>query len=456
MCIQKQLLLVIIVLFSTMVQAQELTVKSMTAVPMDLSASQYERMDLVGQACGLVKVQLAATGGQFEGNVIGQVEYKTGEYWVYMSEGTYMLTVKHPNFVPLDINFKDYGISGVSAKTTYKLTLLLPESREKSMQQFTLRYSPNDAIVIIDSKPYQGNDGIITVSLPVGQYDYLVTASGYDPINGSIQLKASTPSTLRIDLEKTKDSTPINIVQHSGKDDTAPINDNIETIMVNGVSFNMVRVEGGTFTMGATPEQESDADSDEKPAHQVTLSTYSIGETEVTQALWVAVMGSNPSKFKGNNRPVEMVTWYDCQTFIQRLNQLTGRRFRLPTEAEWEYAARGGNKNYGLKYSGSNYIDEVAWYTETTNNTGPKDVKTKKDNELGLYDMSGNVYEWCQDMYGDYSSSLQTNPSGPSSGSFRVYRGGCGNSDAVICRVSNRYGNSPALRFSSLGLRLAL
>jgi len=196
--------LVFIVTLLNAIVAQELTIKSLTPAPMDLSASQNERKDLAGQTCGLVKVQLAATGAQFEGNVIGQTEYKTGEYWVYISEGTYMLTVKHPNFVPLDINFKDYGISGVSAKATYKLILLLPESREESMQQFTIRYSPKDAIVIIDSKPYQGYNGEVTVSLPVGQHNYLVTASGYDPIEGSIRLKASASSTLRIDLEKTK------------------------------------------------------------------------------------------------------------------------------------------------------------------------------------------------------------------------------------------------------------
>ena len=217
----------------------------------------------------------------------------------------------------------------------------------------------------------------------------------------------------------------------------------------------MIPVEGGTFTMGATSEQGSDVGSDEKPAHQVTLSSYYIGETEVTQALWEAVMGSNPSNFKGTNRPVEKVSWDDCKSFIDKLNALTGENFRLPTEAEWEYAARGGNQSRGYKYSGSNSLGNVAWYTDNSGSeTHP--VKSKSPNELGLYDMSGNVYEWCQDWYGSYSSSSQTNPTGASSGSLRVLRGGSLFNVAWYCRVSNRSGNSPGYRASYLGLRLAL
>jgi formylglycine-generating enzyme required for sulfatase activity len=217
----------------------------------------------------------------------------------------------------------------------------------------------------------------------------------------------------------------------------------------------MVRVDGGTFMMGATSEQGSDAYDDEKPAHQVTLSTYSIGETEVTQALWQAVMGSNPSKFKGDQRPVEKVSWDDCQTFIQKLNQLTGRKFRLPTEAEWEYAARGGNKSRGYKYSGSNTISAVAWYDDNSSSS-THDVKTKQANELGLYDMSGNVWEWCQDWYGSYSSGAQTNPTGALRGSNRVDRGGSWFSYARSCRGANRDYCTPGGRSDGRGLRLAL
>ena len=228
------------------------------------------------------------------------------------------------------------------------------------------------------------------------------------------------------------------------------------TFTANGVSFTMVYVQGGTFTMGATSEQGSDAESDEKPTHRVTLSSYYIGQTEVTQALWQAVMGSNPSYFTGNSsRPVERVSWNDCQTFIRKLNSLTGQHFRLPTEAEWEFAARGGNNSRGYKYSGSNTIGDVAWYS-VNNGSSTYPVATKSSNELGIYDMSGNVWEWCNDWYGSYSSSSQTNPQGPSSGSDRVLRGGSWLSFAGDCRVSYRVSNTPGGRISVNGLRLAL
>ncbi len=223
---------------------------------------------------------------------------------------------------------------------------------------------------------------------------------------------------------------------------------------VNGVSFKMVNVPGGTFTMGGTSEQGSDAFNDESPSHQVTLTAFSIGQTEVTQELWQAVMGNNPSSFNGSKRPVESVSWDDSQTFIRKLNSLTGQKFRLPTEAEWEYAARGG-RNGGTKYAGSNSIDDVAWYI---NNSGSSthDVATKRANDLGIYDMSGNVWEWCQDWYGDYSSSSQTNPQGPSTGSYRVRRGGSWYNLAGDCRVSYRGSFVPDYRYGNLGLRLAL
>ena len=217
----------------------------------------------------------------------------------------------------------------------------------------------------------------------------------------------------------------------------------------------MVYVSGGTFTMGATSEQGSDADSDEKPTHSVTLSGYYIGKYEVTQELWEAVMGSNPSYFKGDNLPVERVSWNDVQEFLRKLNAMTGKRYRLPTEAEWEFAARGGNSSRGYKYSGSNSLGNVAWYYD---NSGSRThaVGTKSPNELGIYDMSGNVWEWCQDWKGGYSSSPQRNPKGPNSGSRRVIRGGGLFSDARSCRVSCRFGNTPDSRSYILGFRLAL
>ena len=235
----------------------------------------------------------------------------------------------------------------------------------------------------------------------------------------------------------------INIIANGGGD---------EIFFVNGVSFTMVHVEGGTFQMGS---EDSESLSDEQPVHQVTLSTFSIGQTEVTQELWEAVMGTNPSYFKGAKLPVEQVSWYDCQTFFSKLNSMTGQQFRLPTEAEWEYVARGGNRSKGYKYSGSNNIGDVAWYDSNSGNT-THEVATKAPNELGVYDMSGNVWEMCHDWFGSYRSSSQTNPVGPSSGTYRVRRGGGWNTYAKDLPVTRRFISAPDYSGYFLGLRLAL
>lgn len=222
------------------------------------------------------------------------------------------------------------------------------------------------------------------------------------------------------------------------------------TFTVNDVSFNMINVNGGTYMMGSTDGySDDDEDSDERPVHYETIYSFKIGETEVTQGLWRAVMGDNPSWFTGDdNLPVENVSWDDCQTFINRLNELTGCQFRLPTEAEWEYAARGGELSNGYTYSGSDNINDVAWYGGNSGSrTHP--VATKKPNELGIYDMSGNVWEWTSEKYSNnYSSSR--------SSSNRVLRGGCWDSFSAGCRVATRNCDFPGLRNGLNGLRVAL
>jgi formylglycine-generating enzyme required for sulfatase activity len=227
-----------------------------------------------------------------------------------------------------------------------------------------------------------------------------------------------------------------------------PDDDKYMSINIGGVTFKMIKVEGGTFTMGA-----SDSMPEEFPPHRVTVSTFYIGETEVTQELWQAVMGNNPSYFSGSQNPVAGVNWSSCQTFIKELNALTGKQFRLPTEAEWEFAARGGNKSRGYKYAGSDTLRNVAWYRDNSNNQ-TREVARKSPNELGLYDMSGNVCEWCQDRYGSYSSTSQTNPTGPASGTERVFRGGSWGHHYWQCLVSSRFGSLIGMHY--VGLRLAL
>lgn len=230
--------------------------------------------------------------------------------------------------------------------------------------------------------------------------------------------------------------------------------------VLKDVNFDMVLVEGGSFEMGGTSDQGKDVQPDEKPVHTVELSDYYIGKTEVTQALWEAVMGSNPSIFKDGNNPVELVTWDDCQKFVSQLNsmlssQLFGMRFALPTEAQWEYAARGGQKSEQNMYSGANKISSVAWYDKNSVYT-THNVAGKKPNELGIYDMTGNVNEWCQDVYGKYTMTKQNNPTGLSEGSDHVCRGGSWFNAASFCRISCRKFNKSDKSYTDVGLRLVL
>ena len=234
---------------------------------------------------------------------------------------------------------------------------------------------------------------------------------------------------------------------------------------VNGVSFQMVQVDGGTFTMGVDSAMVDAglADVDELPAHEVTVESFAIGQTEVTQELWQAVMGTNPSSFTSDPlRPVEQVSWEDCQEFISRLNTLTGKNFRLPTEAEWEYAARGGNKGRGTIYAGSDNLDDVAWYYTNSYVVGPGSedygthvVGSKHSNELGLYDMSGNVLEWCNEKYLPYDVDENESETG-SSLNRRVVRGGCWFSLPNDCRTTSRDYQTAGMRIYTIGLRLAM
>ena len=257
---------------------------------------------------------------------------------------------------------------------------------------------------------------------------------------------------------------------------------------VNKVSFNMIRVEKGGFWMGAqhmdTAEFNYDRASllDELPVHHVAIhDDFYLGQTEVTQKLWKAVMGYNPSYFNGCGnpdyysnhdpdyginlqRPVEYVLFQDCEAFIAQLNQLTGKTFRLPTEAEWEFAARGGNKSQGFGlYAGSDNLSEVAWYylnipsnTMGTEGFGSQTVGTKAPNELDLYDMTGNVYELCQDWLGDYPTEPQVNPTGAESGTYHVARGGAWSLYSKYMQLTYRWQQRPDNRGNSVGFRLAM
>ena len=320
----------------------------------------------------------------------------------------------------------------------------------------SVNYKPFGADVYVDGKKL-GQSPRVFNGLLVGNHQVEVRKDGYATDRKSVSISegqtASITGTLVSNAVASSSSNTSGY--SSGSSSMASGSNTISIPVKNGISIDMVKVEAGTFMMGATSEMKDPYDN-EKPVHQVTLTNdYYMGMYEVPQALWEAVMGSNPSEYKGDNLPVEMVSWNDCQEFISKLNSLTGRKFRLPTEAEWEYAARGGKRSRGYQYSGNSNISDVAWYD---GNSGSKThpVGTKQANELGIYDMSGNVYEWCSDWYGSYSSSSQTNPTGADSGSSRVYRGGSWIYIAWLCRLSYRAGNTPGYRSYGLGLRLAL
>ena len=310
----------------------------------------------------------------------------------------------------------------------------------------SVNYKPFGADVYIDGNKV-GQSPRVFNGLLVGNHKVEIKKDGYGTDSKTVNILEGQTATLSGVLTTNATSSVASGTLSSGNTITIPVKD--------GISIDMVRVEAGTFTMGATPEMENPINN-EKPAHQVTLTNdYYIGKYEVTQALWQAVMGNNPSYFKGDNLPVENVSWDDCQKFISKLNSITGKNFRLPTEAEWEYAARGGKKSRGYQYSGSNNISDVAWYDD---NSGIKThaVGSKQSNELGIYDMTGNVWEWCHDWYGKYSSSSQTNPTGATSGSYRVSRGDSWLGTARECRSSCRMYCAPVGRHDFLGLRLVL
>ena len=463
--------------------AQELKIKSCTLASTDVTASSLEniRMDDVGNPCALVKILLLDGISKVQGNVIGDIKEYSSEKWVYLSKGTKEIRIIPMHYKPLRVYFPDFGIDGVESKRTYVLDLVKAtggaESIMQQNQSLIIKYSPSTATVLVDNKMVRGSNGVAKTTLPVGQHSFVVFCDGYESEEGTVKLKASAPSNLQITLTKetieessvnetsqrsqkrVNQQAEVNLSQPTITNQvTSSVASNSNTISISvkdGVSIDMVKVEAGTFMMGATSEMK-DPYSDEKPVHQVTLTNdYYMGKYEVTQALWQAVMGSNPSNFKGDNLPVETVNWNDCQEFISKLNSLTGRKFRLPTEAEWEYAARGGKKSRGYQYSGSRKISDVAWY-EGNSRSKTHPVGRKQANELGIYDMSGNVWEWCSDWYGSYSSSSQTNPTGADSGAGRVCRGGGWCDDAVCCRLSYRYGHTPDSRRTYLGLRLAL
>lgn len=650
----KSSIITFVVLFSCIcAQAQKLNLDKFEVKSNDITARTHPRQDINGNDCALVKVQLAAPNAIFDGNVIGDVAYNTSEYLVYMSQGSKRMTIKLEGYLPLEVNFEDYNIKSLEAKTVYVMTISgvsasnpIEPVRTKT-GWIILNSDPSGASVYINDE-FIGNTPITNYKQTYGIYNYRIEHPNYHPETGTIELNSGktekslslkpafgaiaitssvtgakvlldgkatnkvTPCTLEevpsgqhtiivqkdkysprqqnvtvedgqtakisitldarfaqvsitsldgaqiycnrelkgttkylgdlmegyYDIEarlahhktvtkqiqvvagqsqefslnptpiygsldvtstphdadvtidgKSYGKTPLTIEQllegqhqvvislkdYKNESRTVQIFENESaqidailnkkvvdikntsqglTITLGDVQFKMISVEGGSF------ERYRGLEYGVGDVFQtVTVSSYSIGATEVTQGLWEAVMGSNPSTYRGKNRPVEGVTWDDCQNFIRKLNTITGLKFRLPTEAEWEFAARGGNKsNINVrknKYiSGSKPAEDMAWYGRSD---GTHDVGTKLPNELGLYDMSGNVWEWCNDWYDNrLDKSPQINPKGPESGYQRVIRGGAWNSSAFDIHITQSESRAPSKSGSVFGFRLAL
>ena len=348
--------------------------------------------------------------------------------------GTYRIEVKKSGY--------DSDTRMITVEKGKDQTVNVTLTRQTGRLAFTVQ--PIDAqVTLTNGDNWQG--GKVT-TLPVGEYTIEATCSGYDKKTTRITIEKDKMTTLDLVLEKRTTTQAASSTGTSG--------------------IEMVFVEGGTYQMGS-----NDGDGDEKPVHSVTVSSFYIGKYEVTQKQWKDVMGKNPSNWKGDNLPVENVSWYDVVEFCNKLSEREGltpcytgsgdnircnfkaNGYRLPTEAEWEYAARGGKKSKGYKYSGSNTLGDVGWFKD---NSGKKthDVGGKRANELGIYDMSGNVWEWCWDQYGSYSSGEQTNPTGPATGSSRVIRGGYWYNSAYYCEVAFRSYSAPSVSNYYIGFRL--
>lgn len=432
-----------------LVGAQSISVSSFRLLEKDLTANTAgtTEKDQNGEVAALIKVMTTQKGFVFDGGTLGIVKTlpKTAEIWVYVPKGLKNITISHPQLGTL----RDYYFPlSIEAARTYEMVLATGNEGESIYGEIDISSDPAMADIYIDGVIAGRTPQIISRILP-GQHEVRISMQDYKDYYSNVTVKGNETIKLSPHLEKAPPPGS-------------------KTFTVGDVEFTMIPVEGGTFLMGATGEQGTDANEDEKPVHQVTLPSYYIGETEVTQELWETVMGKNPSKFKGAKRPVERVSWKDCQKFLNKLYERTGFNFRLPTEAEWEFAARGGNKSLGFKYSGSNNIDDVAWYYDNSDKQS-HEVKTKQPNELGIYDMSGNVWEFVHDYYDAYTGRAQVDPIGPLSDIFsmHVIRGGCWNyytpqkdsrwlSSTKGCRVSLRSHDTVERRNKQTGLRLAL
>lgn len=417
----KKLLLLIAflsgVFFST--HAQELKVLEFQADLSITDAVRFPKEDFNGDRCGLIKLGLVLPDAIFEGDIISS-EYKDGEWWIYMMKGANWINIKSSKYLPLRYEFEP-----IQSNVTYIMNIEKPQiAYEGPTGTVKIECNIKDAEVFVDGEN-QGSlkDNKNKIEVPEGKHEIELRHAGYNN------------ERLTVDI-KPKQTLTHNITMHAAG-----------TFSLNGISYEMVKLDGGTFTMGTAENINKTATLNIAPIHDVTLRSYSIGATEVTQALWEAVMGSNPSMTQSPNLPVSNVTWDDCQEFIQKLNAQSGSHFRLPTEAEWEYAARAKATDDGKKIpSGLVYKQNSC-----------KSVNECGINPLGIKGMNGNVAEWCQDWFGSYLTEKQTNPTGPAKGTHRVVRGGSYEDlTEWILRGTTRSHHDPDEASPAIGFRLAM
>lgn len=406
----------------SVLSAQELTVKEFKMDTSDNAAIKFQVKDASGDPCALIMVGLTLGDVEFEGDIVKQERKDNGEYWIYLMQGANWLEIKAKTYLPLRYEFED-----VQGNTTYIMQIEKPQiAYDGPTGIVNITSNVQDAAVYVDGEKLSSITPFAYKG-PEGEHIVELKAPGYN----------DERSTIHVELNKK--------LKHH-------ITMRAEgSFSVNNISYEMIHVTGGTFFMGSTSKNDKQTTFNyEQPVHEVTLLSYSIGKTEVTQALWEEIMGSNPSIHKGGNLPVENVTWNDCQEFISKLNERCGTHFRLPTEAEWEYAARGGGQRPSDEFSGGSQLGKVAHKGVCTLQVGMKQA-----NELGLQDMTGNVAEWCADWLGKYTPAKAVNPTGPKMGVRRIVRGGSYKDDEWYMRNAARGHQKPGEPSPEIGLRLA-
>lgn len=438
------LILWLIMLLISSVISQDLKELMLIGKAKILNNERVARRDYNGNYCAAIQIISDIDGFTYDSNdgIIGLIDDKPGLDMVYLKSSERLLKIFHKNYTPLQLNLSEYGIS-LKPGGIWQLTIA--DENEAKVLPVTIRYIPNDAKLIVD-----GEATIASLHyLSIGEHTIKISKPGYFPVEETLNIDEQTVF-FEWQLNRDPNTTTTNTIA-----DDLKINPDPNTI-------EMVFVKGGTFTMGCTSEQ-NDCAEEEKPAHEIILNDFYISKYEVTQSRWQEVMETNEKNAGCPDCPVANVSWDEVNKFLKKIKKKTGKKYCLPTEAEWEYAARGGHFSTQVngdninQFAGSYNIDEVAWYTQNAQHATHA-VGSKKANELGIYDMSGNVWEWCEDRHSInyYSHSPKKSPKGPSAWPNRVLRGGSWDSYLWYCRVASRKGYAPIHTNGTIGFRLAL